>query len=142
MRVLLVISLFFILANIRSIEAKINLDALRKATKGFKNGCIKATDVTEELVDGARRGEFPPDPNLMCYFNCISQKVKLVKNGKISADASIAQAHALVEESLAIQMINAINACAYTTEQEDPCKAAYDYSKCYWDYDSNLWFFP
>ncbi|XP_033210140.1 general odorant-binding protein 56d-like isoform X2 [Belonocnema kinseyi] len=125
-----------------SVPKKMDINALRKATMGLKPGCVKASGVAEELADGVTRGEYPPDPNLMCYLKCLLQKLKGVKNGKISVEMMTAQTRAIVEESVADQIISAINACGHFTDQEDICKAAYDYSKCYWEFDRTVCFFP
>ncbi|XP_033210136.1 general odorant-binding protein 72-like isoform X2 [Belonocnema kinseyi] len=119
-----------------------DLNALKKSIKGFKPGCIKASGISEELADAVTRAELSPDPNLMCYLKCVLQKMKGIKNDKISIDMLIAQTNALVIESIATPMIVGINTCAHTTEQEDICKAAYDYSKCFLDYNSTLCMFP
>ncbi|XP_051169574.1 general odorant-binding protein 83a-like [Leptopilina boulardi] len=127
---------------INNVEGKFNLDGLKKMTKPLKAPCIQQSGVDPALIEAANNKNFVEDPQLKCYFMCVLQKLKTIKSGKIAVSALQAQINALVEDSLAVRLLQLTEACKHTTLIADLCEAAYAYIKCGVEYDNSLNFFP
>lgn len=89
-RVVLVISLFVVLAALRVIDGfHIDMpDNLKQAAKLLHQHCVPETGVDESLIAVSINGNLPEDPKLACYINCLFETAGLVHmdTGKIRFD--------------------------------------------------------
>ncbi|XP_051169594.1 uncharacterized protein LOC127286969 [Leptopilina boulardi] len=139
MKINIIIGSVFILILINNVEGKFNMDGLKKMAKPLKAPCIQQSGVDPELIDAAHKGNFVDDPQLKCYFMCLMQKFKAVKGGKLAVSIMRTQVQALVEDSLAVQMIQVIDACQHHASlHDDLCESSYAYIKCAYEHNSDM----
>ncbi|XP_043470466.1 uncharacterized protein LOC122503814 [Leptopilina heterotoma] len=127
----------------QNIEGKMNFEQLVKAGKPVGKTCQRQTGCPIELIQNAKtKGEFPPVPELQCYFKCLFIAMGIIKNDKISEDALNAQMAIMLTEDLAERLKGMASVCIPEATSPNICEAAYQYTTCGYKYDSSLYFFP
>ncbi|XP_033210130.1 uncharacterized protein LOC117168511 [Belonocnema kinseyi] len=141
MRVIFVTSaLILFLVFLENAEGKMNFQQLENMAKGPKKSCQKSTECPQELLEAGKNGQFSPVREFQCFFKCIFDKMKVMKNDQISWPAMNQQLELLLNPELAERFAVAIEACQSKAISEDMCEATYQFAVCLWEHDSSLYF--
>ncbi|XP_017882661.1 general odorant-binding protein 72-like [Ceratina calcarata] len=117
-------------------------EQLEKMVKSMRKTCMQKVGVSEDLVNGVSKGEFPDDENLKCYSYCILKAMRGYKNGGIDFAMITKQIDAMLPPDRGALIKVAINSCRSLDFDGDPCEATYKYLKCYYEADPVTFFFP
>ncbi|XP_051169571.1 uncharacterized protein LOC127286943 [Leptopilina boulardi] len=145
MKILLISSplIFILVICLQKIEGKMNFDQLVKAGKPVGKNCQRQTGCPMDLINNAKlKGEFPPVPELQCYFKCLFVAMSIIKNDKISEDSLNSQMAVMLTEELAGRLKGLAAVCIPEATSLDICEAAYQFTVCGYKYDPSLYFFP
>ncbi|XP_003690412.1 general odorant-binding protein 99b-like [Apis florea] len=135
---LITILTFVALKPVKSMSA----DQVEKLAKNMRKSCLQKIAITEELVDGMRRGEFPDDHDLQCYTTCIMKLLRSFKNGNIDFDMIIKQLEiTMPPEEVAIGK-EIVEACRNEEYTGDDCQKTYQYVQCHYKQNPEKFFFP
>ncbi|XP_043504616.1 general odorant-binding protein 72-like [Polistes fuscatus] len=93
---------------------------------------------TELLDNASQKGEFPPDPKLQCYLKCIMTLSKAMRNDEFRPDVMKTQAELMLTEDLSERIKETIDKCFPSITSSDPCEAAWQFAKCYYETDSSV----
>ncbi|XP_076172751.1 odorant binding protein 5 isoform X2 [Ptiloglossa arizonensis] len=135
-------AILFLILAFKPVQSAVSREQMEKMARSLRNSCLQKIDTTEELVAGIRRGEFPDDYNLQCYTNCIMKAMRSFKNGDIDFNMITKQIDAMMPVEAAARIKDAIISCKSDEYDTDPCKKTYQYVKCTYDADSEVFFFP
>ncbi|XP_076477776.1 odorant binding protein 5 isoform X2 [Bombus vancouverensis nearcticus] len=113
-----------------------------KMARSLRRSCLQKIDISEDKVEGMRRGEFPEDPNLKCYTNCIMKLIRTFKNGNIDFAMVIKQVELSMAPEEAAVMKEAILKCSHMEYTGDECQKSYTFVKCTYDTNPEKFFFP
>ncbi|KAL7306641.1 hypothetical protein TKK_0001321 [Trichogramma kaykai] len=133
-----------ILINLSAIDSKMTIEQLKNTMKPFKNTCLKkVADVDPVMVEGTKQGNFPDDPTLKCFFKCTLQMLKVLKNGELSVQAMMNQIDIMMSEELVDKTKAIVVDCDGKSKNlEDICERSFAFVKCFYEADSELYFFP
>ncbi|CAK9827764.1 General odorant-binding protein 72 (Fragment) [Anthophora retusa] len=120
----------------------VSQEQLEKLARSMRKNCLQKIDTTEELVEGMHKGEFPDDPNLKCYTNCIMKTLRSFKNGAIDFGTIIKQIEMTMPPDVADRVKQAIATCREREYGGDECAITYEYIKCYYEVDPEMFVFP
>ncbi|XP_046431403.1 general odorant-binding protein 72-like isoform X1 [Neodiprion fabricii] len=124
------------------VESRMTVAQIKNALKGVRKACVAKVGVSTDLIDDTHKGVFAEDRALMCYLLCCMGMMKTVKNGRYSSAAAAAQVEAL----LPIELIDRAKVvsidCAAQMTSEDDCEAAWQFAKCGFEMDKEVYFFP
>ncbi|KZC13557.1 General odorant-binding protein 19a, partial [Dufourea novaeangliae] len=120
----------------------VSQEQMEKIAKSMRNACLQKIDTTEELVAGIKRGEFPDDPNLECYTHCIMKTMRSFKNNEIDFKMVMKQIDASMPPDMAPRVKAAVRLCKNREYDTEPCKMTYQYTKCVYEADPEVFFFP
>ncbi|XP_015182720.1 PREDICTED: general odorant-binding protein 56d-like [Polistes dominula] len=136
--------LIVVLANFHDAESKkMSMEQIRNAVKSARKTCANQAGASKELLDNAsQKGEFPPDPKLQCYLKCIMTLSKAMRNDEFRPDVMKTQAELMLTEDLSERIKETIDKCFPSITSSDPCEAAWQFSKCYYETDSSIYFIP
>ncbi|XP_053997019.1 uncharacterized protein LOC128886313 [Hylaeus anthracinus] len=141
--VFLLIAFMLVLITVRDTESKkMTIDEAKKTIKNLRKVCSKKTDAPKELLDGQHRGEFPKDEKLMCYMKCILTSTKTMKNDEIMYDWFINNARLMLIEEYATRVQHAVELCRSTVTATEGCELAWEFGKCIYATDSELYLAP
>ncbi|XP_033210134.1 general odorant-binding protein 19a-like isoform X2 [Belonocnema kinseyi] len=88
--------------SLQNIECKMDFAQLSKAGKAFRKSCQRESNCPTDLITNARlNGDFPPVPELKCYFKCLFQAMKIIRDDKFSEEAMNSQMALMLTEDLA-----------------------------------------
>ncbi|XP_014604975.1 PREDICTED: general odorant-binding protein 56d [Polistes canadensis] len=136
--------LIVVLANFHDAESKkMSMEQIRTAIKSARKTCANQVGASKELLDNAsQKGEFPPDPKLQCYFRCIMTLSKAMRNDEFRPDVMKTQAELMLTEDLSERIKETIDKCYPSITSSEPCEAAWQFAKCYYETDSSIYFIP
>nr|XP_037873011.1 odorant-binding protein 1 isoform X2 [Bombyx mori] len=83
--------LLIVVVALTSGVSSMSRQQLKNSGKMLKKQCMGKNDVTEEEIGDIEKGKFIEQKNVMCYIACIYQMTQIIKNNKISYEASIKQ---------------------------------------------------
>ncbi|KAL4711137.1 hypothetical protein ACJJTC_009508 [Scirpophaga incertulas] len=107
---------------------------IKNATKMLKKNCMAKNQVTEDQIGSIDKGKFIEDKNVMCYIACIYQMSQIVKNNKLSYDASIKQVDMMWPPELKASAKKSIDNCKQiSAKYKDLCEASYWTAKCMYE---------
>ncbi|KAK1134678.1 hypothetical protein K0M31_007458 [Melipona bicolor] len=141
--VFLVVTLVLVLLAIENTESKkMTLDETKKMIKSQRKSCSKKNDTPKELLDGQHKGEFPKDERLMCYMKCILVNTKAMKNDEILFDFFVKNARAIILDEYIERIENVVEICRSQVTATDGCEMAWQFGKCIFENDSELYLAP
>nr|QDJ95952.1 odorant-binding protein 9 [Encarsia formosa] len=139
LQIFIAISLIVIFKNV---DAKMTIEEIKKFLVPMKNSCMKKFTIDEALVDGTTNGEFPEDENLMCFMKCMLTMMKMIKNGEILLTAIFTQVDLMIPDELTDKLKEVLTQCHGQVEPiEQQCEKAFEFAKCLYMADSELYFF-
>ncbi|XP_076382393.1 general odorant-binding protein 72-like isoform X1 [Megalopta genalis] len=90
---------------------KITLEEAKNTAMHLKKPCQKKTNVTEELLDGLQKGEFPRNERLMCFMKCILTSTKTMRHNDVLYDWILRNAHLMLEEKYLPRIEHVVEVC-------------------------------
>ncbi|XP_045537037.1 uncharacterized protein LOC106719796 [Papilio machaon] len=107
---------------------------LKNSAKMLKKTCMAKNDVTEDLIGDIQKGQFIEERNVMCYIACIYQMSQIVKNNKLSYEASLKQVDMMYPPELKTSVKASIENCKDISKKyADICEASYWTAKCLYE---------
>ncbi|CAG4996587.1 unnamed protein product [Parnassius apollo] len=107
---------------------------LKNTGKMLKKKCMEKNDVTEDLIGDIDKGKFIEQRNVMCYIACIYQMTQVVKNNKLSYEASIKQVDMMYPPEIKDSVKASIEKCKDVSKKyKDLCEASYWTTKCVYE---------
>ncbi|XP_053972456.1 uncharacterized protein LOC128873140 [Hylaeus volcanicus] len=141
--VFLLIAFMLVLITVRDTESKkMTIEEAKKAVKNLRKVCAKKTNAPKELLDGQHKGEFPKDEKLMCYMKCVLTTSKTMKNDEIMYDWFINNARLMLMEEYADRVQYAVELCRSKATATEGCELAWQFGKCIYETDSELYLAP
>nr|QGW50327.1 odorant-binding protein 32 [Chouioia cunea] len=132
-----------ILLSFETVNAKMTMDQIKNTLKPFKTSCLKKTGVDIDLVDGTKSGHFPEERSLMCFTKCVMQMMKVAKNGEILINAMMQQVDLMMPDEYVDEMKSIITNCGpEANTKDDGCESAFTFAKCFYQSNSDIYFFP
>nr|UEN71168.1 odorant-binding protein 3 [Gregopimpla kuwanae] len=123
-------------------DAAMTMEQMENAAKGFRNVCQPKTGADPAILEGMKRGEFPPDPKFQCYTKCVMTMLKSLKNGKPVLETLLKQINIMMPTDMHERTSAVARNCVTLDFNEDPCVAAWQFVKCQYETDPGVFFFP
>uniref|UniRef100_A0A0K8TUU0 Antennal Binding Protein X n=1 Tax=Epiphyas postvittana TaxID=65032 RepID=A0A0K8TUU0_EPIPO len=109
---------------------------LKKSSQMFKKKCMSKIDVTEDMVGDIDKGKFIEDKDVMCYIACIYQMAQVIKNNKLSYEASMKQVDLMYPADMKDAVKKSIDNCKDVSKKyKDLCEASFYTAKCIYEDD-------
>ncbi|XP_043285564.1 uncharacterized protein [Venturia canescens] len=124
------------------VDGAMTMAQMETAAKGFRNVCIPKSGADPDIVAGLRSGNFPEDQKFQCYIKCVMNLLKTIKNNQPLLDPIIKQITVMMPEELQERSIASARKCAVQDFDSDGCVAAWQYIKCQYEADPEVFFFP
>ncbi|XP_014604972.1 PREDICTED: general odorant-binding protein 72-like isoform X1 [Polistes canadensis] len=140
--VLTIFILGCVLERFRLIDGAMTLEQMQKTAIGIRNSCITKTGVKTELVDGLKTGQFPEDHDLQCYTQCVMKTIRTFKNQKVDVDMVIKQVEMMMPVDMQDAMKASAKKCGALEPADDICVTAFNYVKCNYNENPDIFFFP
>nr|AOG12870.1 odorant binding protein [Eogystia hippophaecolus] len=116
---------------------------LKNSSKMLKKQCMGKNQVTEDLIGDIEKGKFIEDRNVMCYIACIYQMLQVVKNNKLSYEASLKQVDMMYPADIKEAAKATITKCQDVSKKyKDLCESSYWTAKCIYEDDPKNFIFP
>ncbi|KAF7993391.1 hypothetical protein HCN44_007894 [Aphidius gifuensis] len=129
--------------DINNVEAKMTLAQVRNSLKPFHKACLPKSGVSPDVWEATHNGEFPPDPALQCHFACLFTKLKiLTKDGKLSMESMAKQMDIMLPEDLVGPIKSITDKCAVDATSSEVCEMSWQFAKCYYEADADMYFLP
>nr|AQN78384.1 odorant-binding protein 6 [Meteorus pulchricornis]AQN78388.1 odorant-binding protein 10 [Meteorus pulchricornis] len=129
--------------NIQDGEAGATIAQIRESMKPIGDACIPETGVCEEMLAKTQQGEFPADPELQCYYACVFRMMEVMNgNDQIDTDMVMDKIDAMLPEDLAQRVKENSKICFSKITSNDLCVMSWEFTKCFYELDSSLFFFP
>uniref|UniRef100_A0A1S5VFI1 Odorant binding protein n=1 Tax=Meteorus pulchricornis TaxID=51522 RepID=A0A1S5VFI1_9HYME len=134
---------FLVAINIHDSEAKMSMAQIKNMMKPVSKTCITKIGVSKDLIDKTHEGEFPPDPQLQCYYACIFKMMKVVtKDEQVDLNLILKQINMLALEELGKQITPIVQDCDAKITATEVCEVSWAFAKCLWETDQSMYFFP
>ncbi|KAJ8719565.1 hypothetical protein PYW08_011740 [Mythimna loreyi] len=109
---------------------------LKNSGKVLKKKCMAKNQVTEDQVGTIDKGNFVEDKNVMCYIACIYEMTNVIKNNKLSYDASMRQIDLMYPPDLKEGAKAAVESCKDIQKKyKDICEVSFYAAKCMYEYN-------
>ncbi|VVC94442.1 unnamed protein product [Leptidea sinapis] len=107
---------------------------LKNAAKLVKKNCMAKNNVTEDLIGDIEKGKFIQQRAVMCYIACVYQTTQIIKNNKISYEASVKQVNMNYPAEMKDAMLVSIENCkSIPKKYKDICESAYWTARCIYE---------
>nr|AKW47198.1 odorant binding protein 3 [Chrysopa pallens] len=122
-----------------------NISALTEAQmastgKLMRKMCQPKTKATDAQIDNFHKGIFDGDKKMMCYMNCIMETMRVMKNGKLDLNSAEQQLPTLPKKYQEPTK-KSMEECKSTVTGEK-CEAAYNFCKCLYLSNPELYYLP
>ncbi|XP_015436403.1 PREDICTED: uncharacterized protein LOC107191802 [Dufourea novaeangliae] len=139
----LAVAVTVVLMAVQDAECKkMTIEEAKKSIKNLRKVCAKKTDAPKELLDGQHKGEFPKDERLMCYMRCILTTTKAMKNDEIQYEFFAKNSRLLMVDEVAPRVDHTIEVCRPLVTATEGCEVAWQFGKCIFDTDPELYLAP
>ncbi|XP_073946122.1 general odorant-binding protein 72-like [Choristoneura fumiferana] len=116
---------------------------IRNTGKMIRKSCQPKNNVEDEKIDPIKDGVFIEEKEVMCYMACVMKMANTVKNGKLNFEAALKQADLLLPEEIKEPAKAALTACRKVPDQyKDICEASFHVTKCIYNQNPEIFFFP
>nr|UEN71167.1 odorant-binding protein 2 [Gregopimpla kuwanae] len=132
----------FVLSDTALKSKRMTVPQLRNALKGMAKTCLSKTGVDPGIAAATRKGEFPPDPKLQCYFLCVFGQMKILKEGKLSLDSINKQIDAVMVTDVIARAKEVSAGCYDSADSTEFCEHSWQFIKCFFETDQSIYFFP
>nr|AXF48751.1 odorant-binding protein ABP1 [Lobesia botrana] len=115
---------------------------LKKSAQMFKKKCMDKEKVTEDMIGEIEKGKFIEEKPVMCYIACVYQMAQVVKNNKLSYEASMKQVDLMYPPDMKEGAKKSIEKCKDVSKKyKDLCEASYWTAKCIYEDDPKNFIF-
>ncbi|XP_053608379.1 general odorant-binding protein 72 isoform X1 [Plodia interpunctella] len=116
---------------------------IKNTGKMMRKSCQPKNNVADEKIDPLNDGVFIDEPEVKCYMACIMKMANTIKNGKLNFDAALKQVDLLLPEDLKEPTKEAMTACRKVPDAyKDICDASFHVTKCIYNHNPAIFFFP
>uniref|UniRef100_A0A0K8TUB9 Odorant Binding Protein n=1 Tax=Epiphyas postvittana TaxID=65032 RepID=A0A0K8TUB9_EPIPO len=116
---------------------------IRNTGKMIRKSCQPKNNVEDEKIDPIKDGVFIEEKEVMCYMACVMKMANTVKNGKLNFETALKQADMLLPEEIKEPAKAALTACRKVPEQyKDICEASFHVTKCIYNQNPGIFYFP
>ncbi|XP_014482186.1 PREDICTED: uncharacterized protein LOC106748311 [Dinoponera quadriceps] len=143
--VVLFVSLVVAISLFRDAESKrFTLEEVRETLEPVKKICIERVGTDPKMIEDANKGKFVPDRKLQCYYKCLLVMTKsMSKDDQIQEEMFVKIVELMLDEKLVDPVMQAVIHCGPVAMQTmEGCQLAYEITKCLYEYDPTLMFFP
>nr|QGW50689.1 odorant-binding protein 25 [Propsilocerus akamusi] len=127
------------------VNGAMTMAQMEKTMQTMRSICGPKNKVSNELIDGLKRGEFLDDnKDLKCYTLCVAQMAgTLSKRNEISAQKMLSQIENLMPVEVKYHMQKAFEACKdVQNSYTKPCDRTFFIAKCMYEFNPNKFIFP
>nr|AIX97065.1 odorant-binding protein 19 [Dastarcus helophoroides] len=111
-------------------------DEMKEMAKMLHETCTEETGATDDQIERARKGDFPPNDEFKCYIKCIlAQMACISDDGMIDVEATIA----VLPEEFKADAEPIIRKCG-TVVGANACDNAWLTHKCYYEMNPSAYF--
>ncbi|XP_047533742.1 general odorant-binding protein 72-like [Vanessa atalanta] len=140
MSVIIVVVKILVVLNICN---AMTMKQIRSTGKMMRKTCQPKNNVADEKIDPMIKGVFIEEKEVMCYVACIMKMANAIKNGKLNYEAAMKQADLLLPEEIKEPAKEAITACRKITDSyKDVCEASFYVTKCIYNHNPSIFYFP
>ncbi|XP_045512430.1 general odorant-binding protein 72-like isoform X1 [Pieris brassicae] len=133
----------FIVVLVLALCNAMTMKQLKSTGKMMRKTCQQKNNVEDEHVDAISKGEFREEKEVMCYIACIMKMANAIKNGKLNYESAMKQADLLLPEEIKEPTKAAITACRKVADSyKDICEASFHVTKCIYNENPDVFFFP
>uniref|UniRef100_A0A3G2YUY2 OBP11 n=1 Tax=Corythucha ciliata TaxID=369451 RepID=A0A3G2YUY2_CORCT len=116
---------------------------IRNTGKMMRNSCQPKTDVKDEKINSIEKGVFIEEKEVMCYMACIMKMANTIKNGKLNYEAAMKQMDIMLPNEIKEPAKAALTSCRKVPDgYSDICEAAFHTTKCIYNENPDIFFFP
>ncbi|XP_026731025.1 general odorant-binding protein 72-like isoform X1 [Trichoplusia ni] len=116
---------------------------IRNTGKMMRKSCQPKNNVADEKIDPLADGVFIEEKEVKCYMACIMKMANTIKNGKLNYEAAMKQADLLLPDEIKESAKEAITACRKVADSEkDICEASFKTTKCIYNENPSIFYFP
>nr|QIJ45748.1 odorant binding protein [Glyphodes pyloalis] len=116
---------------------------IKNTGKMMRKSCQPKNNAADEKIDPLSEGVFIDEKEVKCYMACIMKMANTMKNGKPNYEAAIKQVDLLLPEDIKQPAKEALAACKKVPDDyKDPCDAAFHVTKCIYNHNPSIFFFP
>ncbi|XP_028025256.1 general odorant-binding protein 72-like isoform X1 [Bombyx mandarina] len=138
--ILLVIAKFLILI---SLCETMTMKQIKNTGKMMRKSCQPKNNVDDEKINPINDGVFIEENEVKCYIACIMKMANTMKNGKLNFEAAMKQADLLLPDEMKEPTKEAIVACRKVADSyKDVCDASFHVTKCIYNHNPSVFFFP
>ncbi|KAG7197356.1 hypothetical protein KM043_018463 [Ampulex compressa] len=142
-KILVLLTVLMAVLHLEEVHGKkMSMEEIKVAVAGLRKYCIKETGAQKSLVVKTQEGEFPPDPALQCYLKCVLESMKGIRKDALQEELLLRQSDLMINDDIAPPIKAGISKCAKEATSSDICELAWQFAKCYYAYDPELYFFP
>nr|QJT73740.1 odorant-binding protein [Dioryctria abietella] len=116
---------------------------IKNTGKMMRKTCQPKNNVADEKIDPLNDGVFIDEKEVKCYMACIMKMANTIKNGKLNFEAAFKQVDLLLPEDLKAPTKEAMNACRKVPDDyKDICDASFHVTKCIYNHNPSIFYFP
>ncbi|XP_037036886.1 general odorant-binding protein 72-like [Bradysia coprophila] len=124
------VTFLIISSNVAVIESGMTVQQMEYAGKAIRDTCKPQFNVSDEIINGMKIGQFPENDDLKCFVNCVMELMLIMRNGAPNFTAAAKHIH-LLPEDLREPYTNGMNACKNAADGvQGKCQIAYTLIKC------------
>nr|AIU64831.1 putative odorant-binding protein 3 [Telenomus podisi] len=128
--------------QIAAIYCKLSIKDLSEMTKRLGQAkCLKESGAKLEQVVAARSGTFANDNKLKCYYKCILEQMKMMKDGRFQVEHTERQIKNVMKDSLHEPLIRSGLKCYNKRTKSEPCELSFEAVKCWYNSNPSYFFF-
>lgn len=141
--VLVFTGLFLVLAAFQEAESKrMELNDIRQTMLSLRKVCVPKSGVALGVVEAASKGNFAQDKQLMCYYKCVLNMIKAMKEDTLRVNVMLNQAELMLIGDMIDRVKNAVGTCGEKVTATDGCEKAWQFVKCSYEQDPEAYFLP
>ncbi|KAG7197355.1 hypothetical protein KM043_018462 [Ampulex compressa] len=142
-KILVLLTILMAVLHVEEVHGrKMSLEEIKEAIIGLRKYCIKETGAQRSLVLKTHEGEFPPDPALQCYLKCLLESMKGIRKGALQEETMLRQSDLMLHDDVAPIVKAAISQCVKQVTGSNDCELSWQFLKCSYELNPQLYFFP
>ncbi|XP_059062345.1 general odorant-binding protein 72-like [Achroia grisella] len=116
---------------------------IRNTGKMMRKQCQPKNNVEDEKIDPINDGVFIDEKEVKCYMACVMKMANAVKNGKLDYPSALKQVDLLLPDEIKQPAKDAIIACKKVSDPyKDICDAVFHVTKCIYNHNPGIFYFP
>ncbi|XP_069681139.1 general odorant-binding protein 72-like [Periplaneta americana] len=144
--VILSITMVILAIALKETSGALTPDQLKKAIGMIRKACQPKSGVSTDLIDAVNAGDFQDDRKLKCYMRCVlGMGQGMSSKGKLTYDVALAYGKKMLPSDMLQKLTVAMEKCRHIGEefaQLDACDLAFEFMKCMYNADPELFQLP